>query len=499
MIATLGWVAALASLTDGIVYRLYLSPISKFPGRKTAALTFWYEFYYDVFKGGRYIWEIEQMHRVYGTLSARTCTHPTELHTGPIVRINPRELHISDPSFMKQLYPSVAKNVEKWSWSAGMFGSNKMTFGTIGHDLHKLRRQAFGNLFSKQSIRNLEPRIQIVVNTLTEQLAKCRGTREIVNLGQIFSALTQDIISEYCFAKNRNCLLMPNFGPSYGSLMEKTKLCPLLKQFPLFVPILENFPEWILRRVFPLPLSLRTARKSTRQLVRNFLDTYNGTEKKLSHMTVFHAIIDDQELPSSEKTVDRLAWEAQLFIGAGTLTTAHVLANPVILEILLGELGTAASKRTGPIPLQTLEHLPYLNAVISEGLRISHSVTHRLQRVHPDTILQLGDWTIPPGTPVGMSSPLIHINESLFPKPYTFDPSRWLGPPEQAKQLQQYLFSFGKGSRACAGRDLAYAEFYMTLAAVFGRFGRELMLVDTVRERDVDPVRDYFNVGKIDT
>ena len=50
----------------GVIYRLYLSPIARFPGRKLAALTFWYEFYFDVIKRGSYIWEIQQMHETYG-------------------------------------------------------------------------------------------------------------------------------------------------------------------------------------------------------------------------------------------------------------------------------------------------------------------------------------------------------------------------------------------------------------------------------------------------
>ena len=48
------------------LYRLYVDPIAKFPGPKIAALTLWYEFYYDVIKRGKYTLEIEKMHEAYG-------------------------------------------------------------------------------------------------------------------------------------------------------------------------------------------------------------------------------------------------------------------------------------------------------------------------------------------------------------------------------------------------------------------------------------------------
>lgn len=52
-----------------ITYRLFFSPIAKFPGPKIAAATSWYEFYYDVLRPGMYIFEIEKMHQKYGMYS----------------------------------------------------------------------------------------------------------------------------------------------------------------------------------------------------------------------------------------------------------------------------------------------------------------------------------------------------------------------------------------------------------------------------------------------
>lgn len=48
------------------LYRLYLHPLSQFPGPRLAAITHGYEFYHDVIRHGMYIWEIEKMHQQYG-------------------------------------------------------------------------------------------------------------------------------------------------------------------------------------------------------------------------------------------------------------------------------------------------------------------------------------------------------------------------------------------------------------------------------------------------
>lgn len=59
-------VCGLIYVVAGVIYRLYLSPLSKIPGPKLAAATLWYEFYYDVVRKGKLTFKLRELHRRYG-------------------------------------------------------------------------------------------------------------------------------------------------------------------------------------------------------------------------------------------------------------------------------------------------------------------------------------------------------------------------------------------------------------------------------------------------
>ena len=225
------------------------------------------------------------------------------------------------------------------------------------------------------------------------------------------------------------------------------------------------------------------------------MEKASNSETAKPQRTIFSELLN-ADVPSEQKSVKRLAEEARVIISAGSTTTAHylthtiyhILANEDIHHRLQTELTQARAASSSPLSTHDFEQLPYLNAVIKEGYRLSYGMTTRLPRIAPDTVLHCQGHTIPAGTTVSMTSVIQHMNASLFPNPELFDPQRWLDSDDA--HLDRYLVNFSKGSRACAGINLAKAEILLTLAAIF--MSSDLRLCDDVSWADVEITRDYF-------
>jgi cytochrome P450 len=133
-----------------------------------------------------------------------------------------------------------------------------------------------------------------------------------------------------------------------------------------------------------------------------------------------------------------------------TMTSYHVISNQDIYRTLTAELDRAFPDPTARLDYATLEKLPYLTAVIKEGLRLSFGVPGRLPRMIETDGIMLNGYFIPRGTIVGMSSWMMHRNPKVFPDPDTFSPERWLDPANAGK-LEKSFVAFSRGSRQCIG------------------------------------------------
>ena len=162
--------------------------------------------------------------------------------------------------------------------------------------------------------------------------------------------------------------------------------------------------------------------------------------------------------------------------------------NPAVKARLFSEVAEAA-KEGDLTSNETLKRLPYLEAVVKEGLRIGNEVSGRLPRYDPNNPITYKQYTFPPGTVISMSIRDMHLDLNCYPDPLRFDPDRWLDPATR-KRAEQWFAPFGKGTRSCVGRDLAMLEMMMATANLLHRFKMDLF--ETTSD-DVRMHHDFFS------
>ncbi|KAL8947728.1 MAG: hypothetical protein Q9222_006024 [Ikaeria aurantiellina] len=398
-------------------YNVYLHPLSKFPGPWLAGATRWYEGYYDncVGPGGQYMYQIDRLHCKY-------------------------------------------------------------VFGTVKHDLHRSRRAALNPYFSKRSVTRWESVIKDKVARLSNAFRASKQQNNVIDLRDALTATAVDITTEFSFGRCANTLDEPDFAPEWDQMMRGISETVLLaRQFPGIVQVAQALPIGIVRLLNPLVARFSEFERLVRvQITEIFAryhanaDEFSSTKPTLSgaqSTSIFHSILTSS-LPKDEKTITRLTQEALSVISAASETTSsvlsrtifHILSSPSINTRLVQELQNATRANAGPnteddtLGWQMLESLPYLTAVIKEGLRVSVPVCGRLALVAPDQDLQYGKWTIPRGTYISMSPGDALLHDTIYPEPKVFRPERWVECDEkQLRKMERAFLPFNRGPRMCIG------------------------------------------------
>lgn len=417
-------------------------------------------------------------------------------------------------------------------------------FKTLDHDLHKQRRKQLSSFFSKASVCRFEPLIAKKVNRLCSRLeAKSTASRHgVISLSDAIVALTADLVTKLCFGQAYDLLELDDFAKNwYENRITLSHATHLLRQFPWLFYLPTSWLSTtkaagesivaVQQRIRDLTqqVSALAAEHAAAQSEKPAARHHDDDDSDASFPTVFHAILD-ADVPFSEKSASRLTEEAQALTGAGSLTSAnalisifyYILRQPgECLERLGQELRAAIPSESDLLTTSVgdLKKLPYLTAVIYEGLRLSKGVPHRFARVSRDEDFLYHsptgeDIVIPHGVPVGMSFIDILENEEIFPEPDAFLPERWLSGPSGwnyansegdlvggsnqddavlCRRKWALMTVFGGGTRMCLGLNLAWAEMYLTVATVLRRFGNSMRLYEVDFERDVKIVRDGFD------
>lgn len=182
-------------------------------------------------------------------------------------------------------------------------------------------------------------------------------------------------------------------------------------------------------------------------------------------------------ISSKSLTEEEIMAQGWVFFIAGYETTATTLTfcsyelalHPEVQDRLYEEVQSAVDS-DGEISYETLSKLPFLDAVLSETLRMYPPVI-RLERRAIIGNYKLGDTGLVLKKDQEVEIPVyaIHHSEQFYENPDKFIPERFL--PENRAKIQPYTYlPFGAGPRNCIGMRFALMEAKLGIAQIVRRF-----------------------------
>lgn len=166
-------------------------------------------------------------------------------NVGPVIRITPDEIHLSDPENYDKIYHVGSKYMKSPAFYHA-FGTDKATFTTPSNETHRVKRSALNPFFSRKRVLELEEVVQSKVTKLEEQIQSAFKSNSYVDLHHGFRAISVDVITDYAF---NNCYdfldredsgvaffnMIRDFGPAFW----------FFQQFPSLQPIAFSTPFWL--------------------------------------------------------------------------------------------------------------------------------------------------------------------------------------------------------------------------------------------------------------
>ncbi|MCO5587906.1 hypothetical protein L7F22_041858 [Adiantum nelumboides] len=188
-------------------------------------------------------------------------------------------------------------------------------------------------------------------------------------------------------------------------------------------------------------------------------------------------------LQGQEKLADAdmvaVLWE-MIFRGTDTMAIltewiiAELVLNPRVQSRLYAEVQQAAARRDSSLRDADIARMPYLQAVVKEGLRMHPPgplLSWARLAVHD---VEVAGHFIPAGTTAMVNMWAITHDEEIWEEPGVFQPERFLagegGQEVDVKGGDMRLAPFGAGARACPGRALAMATVSLWVARLVQSF-----------------------------
>ncbi|KAJ4124781.1 hypothetical protein BFJ70_g7771 [Fusarium oxysporum] len=415
-----------------VTYRLYLSPLRKFPGPWIAATSNAWEIYHSLTNDRfRAIHELHEKH-------------------GNVVRIGPNQVSVASPEAFHHVFVTKCSSFLKTDFYAtiqpGIGPKYAGLFNYINHKQAMAERRDLQPMFSPGSMKHYEAKFDEQLDILMEAI-KQKGK---VDLFGLFKFFMLDVIGDLALNKS--------FG-QVTSGKEHQYVVDFNNAFMLIG--LERVGDYLKQDMS----------KKQGSLMSGYLDPTTGEPKEgysaWSIALAGHGFI----VAGSEATSITLTYLIWMLIKRPDVDHR--------LRLELSSLGKSYSSTD-------LANLPYLDAVIRETLRVYPPAPAPMPRVVPKSGFEFEGVSYPPDTVISAQPYTIHRYEGVFEDPNEFRPERWLNVPSEKKDRMYRAFvPFSAGQRGCIGRGLAWMHIMKCIARTLQEFDR-FELAEGMTDYDMD-------------
>ncbi|KAJ5388208.1 cytochrome P450 [Penicillium cosmopolitanum] len=406
----------IARLLQALTWRWWFHPFASVPGPRLAAVSSLWQIWQDVFRDGDTARAIDKLHQEHNT---------------DIIRISPNHVHIKDPDFYFKL----------------RFDKDPDFYSKLGVPHSILSADT-------KSARAMRSKASAIVAPRDWGVAAHSQRGEEINLFHTIRTISTDIICNLCFGFAPGFVKRPEDASQLFNVLD---MCLEGLWFTVHIPYLAEYlnrlPKWLLKILLP---GLTYFKNQSGEWVDETLRNSRNSSVEDRKTTIMDALnpSPNQNIGTADR--DWLIDQANTFVFAGVDTTStmlmytfhKVLSSREIHSRLQHELRNANISIQEGYDWKAVRDLPYLTAVIKEGLRLSAVIPGRLPRTVPAGGVEYKE-TFLPGTVVSSTIYSMHHNSTIFPDPDIFSPDRWLA--ENSVELERYNVAFSKGKRSCIG------------------------------------------------
>ncbi|PVH68975.1 cytochrome P450 [Cadophora sp. DSE1049] len=379
---------------------------------------------------------------------------------GPIVRVGPNHVSVSDPAMIPIIYGISSKFTKTsfYTLLAPFWDGTRMesTFTAREPAEHKAIKSSVAQLYAMTNIKKFEGYAEECTELFIDVVRKSEGSPMGLSVWVHWYAF--DVIASITFQRRFG------FMDQQRDVYDLIKSLDYTQDYTLVVGMFPSLHDWLLGNP--------TLMKWIKRVLPNAPDP-------------IHKIFELKAKGAQNISFRDLLNHLGNNILAGADTTAislracfyYLIKNPrcydkLVAEILDAERNGLLSKS---VSYDECLRLPYLQAVMREAMRTHLGVGFPLERSVPQEGAIICGARLPPATNVSVTAPVVHFDKEVYGEDATiFRPERWIkASPEQLKLMDRSFFTFGHGSRTCLGRNISIMEMGKFIPQVLRQFDIE--------------------------